>query len=485
MRRTHLAVLLALALALALILVGCGGSQDTGSETPTTPVQQQSADAKANESAEALEEDHTPIARPSTNGALHVEGTSLVDEHGSMVVLRGVSTHGLAWFPAYVNQDMFEQLASWGANAVRLALYTEEYGGWCAGGDRAALRQLVLDGVRFARKADLYVIVDWHTLSDNDPTTHQDEAIAFFKDISSELGDDPHVIYEVCNEPNGATSWASVRNYAEAVIPVIRDNAPHALCLVGTPEWCQRPDEAAADPLSISNVMYTVHFYAATHKQDLRDRTEDALKTGLPVFVSEFGICDASGNGAIDEGEANEWMALLDRLGISRMMWNLSNKDESSAMVKNACTKTSDLADDDLSQAGLWLKTMLGGEVTTSEAPAEGSGAEEGEPSPSAIPGGQFEYQARLINSWQDGGKTVYQYELSFTNKGSDVSSWEITVPFSGEIEVVDGWNGTYEAIGHSLRIGNAEYNGTLAAGATLGEIGFQVKGSQDLKIVP
>lgn len=128
---------------------------------------------------------------------------------------------------------------------------------------------------------------------------------------------------------------------------------------------------------------------------------------------------------------------------------------------------------------------MLGSEVTTSEAPAEGSGAEEGEPSPSAIPSGQFEYQARLINSWQDGGKTVYQYELSFTNKGSDVSSWEITVPFSGEIEVVDGWNGTYEAIGHSLRIGNAEYNGTLAAGATLGEIGFQVKGSQDLKIVP
>ena len=158
MRRTHLAVLLAL--TLALILVGCGGSQEASIETPDTPAQQQSADADASEPAEALEEDHTPVARPSANGALHVEGTSLVDEHGSTVVLRGVSTHGLAWFPSYVNQDMFDQLASWGANAVRLALYTEEYGGWCAGGDRAALRQLVLDGVRFAREANLYVIID-------------------------------------------------------------------------------------------------------------------------------------------------------------------------------------------------------------------------------------------------------------------------------------------------------------------------------------
>ena len=465
--------------------MGCGGSQDTGSETPTTPVQQQSVDTDAGEPAEALEEDHTPVARPSTNGALHAEGTSLVDEHGCTVVLRGVSTHGLAWFPAYVNQDMFEQLADWGANAVRLALYTEEYGGWCAGGDRAALRQLVLDGVRFAREADLYVIVDWHALSDNDPTTHQDEAIAFFRDISSELGDDPHVIYEVCNEPNGATSWASVRSYSEAIIPVIRDNAPHALCLVGTPEWCQRPDEAAADPLSVSNVMYTVHFYAATHKQDLRDRTEAAVKAGLPVFVSEFGICDASGNGAIDEGEADKWMALLDRLEISRMMWNLSNKDESSAMISSDCDKVFDLTDADLSQAGLWLKGMLGGaNPVHPTAKAEGDSLES-DAMGATFSTGQFACQANMTNSWQDGDKTVFQYELSLTNNGPDISSWEIAIPFSEPFEVVDGWNGSYEAEGSSLRIRNADYNGRIAAGATLGELGFQVKGSANLTIVP
>ena len=178
-------------------------------------------------------------------------------------------------------------------------------------------------------------------------------------------------------------------------------------------------------------------------------------------------------------------MALLDRLEISRMMWNLSNKDESSAMIASDCDKVSDLTDADLSQAGLWLKEMLGGaNPVDPTAEAEGD-SRESDVSGTSFATGQFACRVSMTNSWQDGDKTVFQYELSLTNNGSDVSSWEIAIPFGEPIEVVDGWNGNYEVDGSILRIRNADYNGQLAAGATLGELGFQVKGSASLTIAP
>ena len=265
---------------------------------------------------------------PSTCGALRVEGAQLVAEDGAPVQLRGVSTHGLAWFPQFVNEDCFRQLHDeWGASVVRLAMYTAESGGWCTDGDRDQLRALIDTGVQAATAADLYVIVDWHILSDNDPNTYRDDAVAFFDEMSARYAGQNNVLYEICNEPNGATTWQDVKDYAASVIPAIRANAADAVILVGTPTWSQRVDEAAADPITgFDNLMYTLHFYAATHKDDLRATLATAVEDGLPVFVSEFGICDASGNGTIDEGQADEWVALLDRLGISYVMWSLSNR---------------------------------------------------------------------------------------------------------------------------------------------------------------
>jgi len=289
-----------------------------------------------------------------------VKGTQLVGKDGRAVRLRGASTHGLAWFPAYVNDALFNGLRNnWNANVVRLAMYTAESGGYCTDGDKATLRKLIDDGVRFATENDLYVIVDWHILSDNNPNMHIDEAKAFFSDVSAAYADHNNVLYEICNEPNGATTWADVKAYAEQIIPVIRANDPEAVVIVGTPTWSQDVDAAAADPLAFDNVMYALHFYAATHKDDLRARAAKALDAGLPLFVSEFGICDASGNGAIDEQQADEWIALLDERGVSYTMWNMSNKAESSAMFKATCDKASGFVDDDLSQAGAWLRRTL------------------------------------------------------------------------------------------------------------------------------
>ncbi len=296
------------------------------------------------------------------HGTLHVENGKLTDENGSTVQLYGMSTHGIAWFPQYINYDSFRTLRDdWNTNCIRLAMYTAEYGGYCAGGDKEQLKQLVKDGVSYATELGMYVIVDWHILSDCDPNQNKDEAIAFFREMTEAFADNDNVLYEICNEPNGGTSWDSIKSYAEEVIPVIREQKPDAVILVGTPTWSQEIDKAAASPLDDSNVMYTLHFYAGTHKDDLRSRLETCVQNGLPVFVSEFGMCDASGNGANDFDSTTKWLDLLNKYQISFCCWNLANKDESSSVFKASSTALSDWTDEDFNESGRWIRDYFRG----------------------------------------------------------------------------------------------------------------------------
>lgn len=322
------------------------------------------ADPSADRTSGGQSQEETKVpgpACPSVNGALRVDGTQLVDKNGHPVQLRGISTHGLAWFPDYVNEDCFRQLhEDWQANVIRLAMYTAEYGGYCTGGDREALKKLIDDGVSFAERQDMYAVIDWHILSDSNPNTYLEDAKAFFGEMAGKYAGSDHVLYEICNEPNGSTSWGEIKAYAEQVIPVIRSQDEDAVILVGTPNWSQYVDQAAADPIaSYENIMYTLHFYAATHTDDLRGKLIGAVESGLPVFVSEYGICDASGNGAIDTAQADLWVETLDKYGISYIAWNLSNKEETSAMLKSGCGKTSGFTQEDLSESGMWVYEML------------------------------------------------------------------------------------------------------------------------------
>ena len=335
---------------------------ETISESTTAPEQTsvpETVEAQPAEteppSSEALSVDaSTPYGQ---HGALHVENGKLTDADGNTVQLYGMSTHGIAWFPQYINYDSFRTLRDdWNTNCIRLAMYTAEYGGYCAGGDKEQLKQLVRDGVSYATELGMYVIVDWHILSDCDPNQNKDEAIAFFREMSEAFADNDNVLYEICNEPNSGTSWDSIKSYAEEVIPVIREQKPDAVILVGTPTWSQEIDKAAASPLTFDNVMYTLHFYAGTHKDDLRNRLETCAQNNLPVFVSEFGMCDASGNGANDFDSTTKWLDLLNKYQISFCCWNLANKDESSSVFKAASTALSDWTDEDFNESGRWIR---------------------------------------------------------------------------------------------------------------------------------
>ena len=299
-------------------------------------------------------ENTTPF---SIHGALSVQGADLVDKNGEKFQLYGMSTHGIAWFPQYVNQEAFRTLRDdWNTNCVRLAMYTEEYGGYCSDGDKETLKALVKNGVEYASELGMYVIIDWHILSEQDPNVHKDEAITFFREMSSAYADYENVLYEICNEPNCYTTWDSVKAYASEVIPVIRENDSDAVILVGSPTWSQDIDKAQASPLEFDNIMYTLHFYAATHKDDLRSRLEGCVNQGLPVFVSEFGMCDASGNGGNDFEQTEEWLTLIEKYNISFLCWNLANKAESSSVFLPSSTAISDWAEEDLNESGKWIR---------------------------------------------------------------------------------------------------------------------------------
>ncbi len=297
------------------------------------------------------------------HGKLSVSGTDLVDKNGNKFQLKGVSTHGMAWFPDYVNEDAFKTFRDdWGANIIRLALYTDEYNGYCSGGDQTYLKNLLDRGVNAATNLGMYVIVDWHVLRECNPQVYKEDAKVFFEEMSKKYADYDNVIYEICNEPNGGATWSDVKSYAEEIIPIVRANAPDAIIIIGTPNWSQDVDIASNDPVTgYDNLMYAIHFYAATHTDGIRSKAETAIANGLPIFVSEFSICDASGNGAIDYNQADKWFELIGKYNLSYCGWNVSNKDETSSLIKPSCNKVSGWVDDDLSDTGIWLKNQIKG----------------------------------------------------------------------------------------------------------------------------
>lgn len=308
----------------------------------------------------------TPTPKPSSktplqqNGRLKVSGTKLVNEKGKTVVLKGVSTHGINWYPEYINSSAFKTLRDqWGVQCIRLAMYTEEYNGYCSGGSQKNLKTLIDQGVKCAADLGMYVIIDWHILNDGNPQNHQKEAVAFFKEMSDKYKNYKNVIYEICNEPNGGTQWNQIKSYAETVIKTIRADDKNNIILVGTPTWSQDVDLVAENPIKgYSNLMYTFHFYSATHGEAFRQKVQTAQKKGLPVFVSEFGISESTGNGSVDKGEGDKWISFLKKNNISYVCWNLSNKNESCALLKSTCKKTGGFSDSDLSTAGKWFKSV-------------------------------------------------------------------------------------------------------------------------------
>jgi endoglucanase len=305
--------------------------------------------------------DNTPAPSGvvSRYGQLQVKRGHLCDRSGRPVQLKGMSSHDLKQFP--LTENTVSHLAKdWCVSVVRAAMYTDSYGSSCI--REPEVKQTVKRIVDSAIRNDIYVIVDWHILQDGNPNRYRNEAKTFFEEMARTYGDSPHVIYEICNEPNGpGVTWREIKAYAEFIIPAIRAIDPDGVIIVGTDTWSQGVRAAAAAPLDFPNVLYALHFYAGTHRDELRREASYALARGLAIFVSEWGLTDATGKGELYLDEAQRWVDWMNEHQISWASWSFSNADESSAALKPNVSPDGPWAESDLNPSGRWIRKQLAG----------------------------------------------------------------------------------------------------------------------------
>jgi len=294
----------------------------------------------------------------TAHGLLHVKGNKIVGNDEKPVSLAGVSFGWSQWEAArFYNASVVNWLKQdWHCSIVRAPLGIKPDGYL---GHPAREKARVCRVIDAAIAADLYVIIDWH---DHEANQHTDLAVAYFQEMARKYGKSPNVIYEIFNEPKTGLTWAKdVKPYAEKVIAAIRAIDPSNLIVVGTPNWSQDVDLAAADRLHDTNVAYTLHFYAGTHKQYLRDKAVIALNQGLPLFVTEWGTCDASAAGAIDIDSTNAWMAFMREWDLSHCNWGIYDKAETACIFVRRAPSKGPWQEQDITASGRFARDWVRG----------------------------------------------------------------------------------------------------------------------------
>lgn len=282
---------------------------------------------------------------------LHVSGTALLNAEGDTMVLNGPSLGWHSNWGRFYNEGTVKALKEkWGANITRAAIGAHPSGD-CVNGysvDSVNAVNLAMKVIDAAIANDMYVICDWHSHNNT-----LEDAKKFFTVITEKYGDTPNILYEIWNEPLDIP-WQEIRDYAAEVIPVIRKNAPGAVIIVGTPKWDQDVDIAAENPVDAPNLLYSLHYYAGTHKDWNREKAQKAIDAGLPLIISECGSMDHTGDGPIDYESWQAWMDFADSNNLSVLMWDIADKNETCSMISaTASDNGMEWKEDDLKE---WAK---------------------------------------------------------------------------------------------------------------------------------
>ena len=269
------------------------------------------------------------------NGWLRIDENKIINENGKQVMLRGVNSHHpYAYTDLYTYDNLKELRDEWGINIFRIALFTNpDDEGYVK---NKFLKENVKKIVDNCIKLDMYVIIDWHILHDNNPQTYKKEAIEFFKEMSTLYKDVPNVLYEICNEPNGKkVTWNKViKPYAEELIKTIRKNSKKSIIIVGTANWSKDTLSVINNPLEEEDIMYAVHTYQGDDIYTVRDYVKIAIKEKLPIFITECAATDGSGDGELYLDFFKEWVEYLEKNHISWIVWQFSDRVESSSLIR-------------------------------------------------------------------------------------------------------------------------------------------------------
>ena len=314
----------------------------------------------------------SPVA---IHGPLSVSGVNIVDQNNEIVSFAG---NAFFWsntgFGAegFYNSDVVDWLQEdWHATIVRASMGVDEFGGFVCvpdpnnpnnprgsnSCDPQGNMDRVIRVVDAAIANDMYVIIDWHSHHAED---FQDDAVQFFTEMAQRYGDSPHVIYEIYNEPITRDWSGTIKPYSEAVIAAIRAIDPDNLIIVGTGFFSQEVDVASQDPiLGFDNIAYTLHFYAGTHGQSLRDRGTTAINNGLALMVTEWGTVNANGDGAVDRDSTQEWLAFMAEHNLTHLNWSVHDVVEGASILRPGASRQGGWPDFDLTESGLFVRQII------------------------------------------------------------------------------------------------------------------------------
>lgn len=301
----------------------------------------------------------------SVNGQLSVSGFNIVNQSGNPFILRGMSLFWDNWgFESFFNTNVINTLASssWGSNVVRVPIHNL---------DESRAKSMI----DAANNAGIYVIVDYHS-----HCAHRNAsgAKAFFGDISSYVKQKgyKHVLYELYNEPlyencsgptdtqsgGSLTSWASIKSYAEGVISTIRANDPNGIIIVGTPNYSQATEAARQSPINGKNIMYALHYYASTSGHaSLRYNLLKAKCNNFPIFISEWGTSESSGDGNFSLEMNQAWMNWIESIGVSWANWSINDKGETSSALNGGAGSGGNWNDGQISASGKYVRNLIKG----------------------------------------------------------------------------------------------------------------------------
>lgn len=285
----------------------------------------------------------------------------LYDKNGQKASFAGPSFFWSCSAPKYYNKDFVKNfVAQYKAGIIRLAMSVApgKYNGFHVDQGDAAIwnkdnyyfnpektLEMIETVIDAAIENDIYVIVDFH---EHHAERFVNQAKTFFESIAKTYGQCDNVIFEIYNEPLGNSSessitpWSTIKDYANQVIPVIRQYSNNII-VVGTPSWSQDIQDVDNSLTSYGNIAYTLHYYANQHGNSLVSK----MDLGKPVIITECG----------NDGSAMwDYINKAKEKGVSMMSWSVNN---AGYKPNNDNSKWSIFTDENQNFTGPWTSSDL------------------------------------------------------------------------------------------------------------------------------
>ena len=289
------------------------------------------------------------------NGQLHVDGKKLMNEHNEEIRLIGMHGHGTGYWKYYDYESFKSLKEKWNNNCFRIIVNYTEYLE-----NKELYLQKLYNLIDITIDLDMYFIICWGGSSSD---AYIEDAKEFFTEIATKYNNIPNIIYEIWNEPG--VTWDNICEYSNVIIPIIRNINKNSLILVGTPTSAAGVSFGITcvykNELNYTNIMYTDHFYnygESTNKAFAQAISTASLR-GVPIFISEWGITNASGQGEVNIEEANKWLSLMNQYNLSWVNHVFANSSIEGCSIFLPKKWSSQLEENTLSESGKYISNIF------------------------------------------------------------------------------------------------------------------------------